>query len=263
MQNRTNLNTPKSSALQGLPDYNTYNFSLKEKIIYFTQSFLIISVFAYIFYRSFIALLLLLILIPFLMKKKKEKCIIRQKQKLSYEFKEMMESIIANLMAGYSVENSFISSYQDMNMLFGEKSLISKELLHISKGIRNNKNVEDLLHDFGKRSHISDISDFAEIFKIAKRSGGNLPNIIKRTSTIIGDKIEIRQKIDTVISSKKYEQSIMNIVPFGIILYIDMTSPGFFNSLYHNLLGYIIMTILLVIYILAYLLAEKITNISV
>ena len=86
--------------------------------------------------------------------------------------------------------------------------------------------------------------------------------MIRQTVDIISDKIEVSRKISTVISSKKMEQSVMNVVPFGIVLYIDASSPGFFDSLYHNPFGILIMTIVLVIYIFAYLLAEKITDIS-
>ena len=128
---------------------------------------------------------------------------------------------------------------------------------------RNNSNVEDLLLDFGIRSHIDDIKDFAEIFRIAKRSGGNLTEIIQQTADVIGEKMDVRRKLSTIISAKKMEQSIMNVIPFGIILYIDWSSPGFFDALYHNFTGILIMTALLGIYGLAYVLAGRIIDIKV
>ena len=245
-----------------MPDYDKYEFSFSEKVKVFIEGMAIIFLFSYIFYRSYLAIIILLPILPIFFKKKRNDYIKKQTERLTYEFREMMSSLIAALVAGYSVENAFAASYKDMLMLYGNNSLICNELSYINRAINNNRNIEELLQDFGNRSHSKDIKDFAEIFAIAKRSGGNLPSIIKRTAGIITDKIEISTKIATIISAKKYEQSIMNIVPFGIILYIDMTSPGFFNSLYHTPAGIGIMTILIIIYISAYLLAEKITDIK-
>lgn len=250
-------------AYTGMTDYDIYHFNIREWITYILLGVLVDGVFSYVFYRSAIAFIFLTPLIIVVVRKKKEECKLKRKQKLTLEFREMMNSVIANLGAGYSIENSFINTYRDMLLLFGREACITKEIAMIAKALKNNRNIENLLSDFGKRSHIQDIQDFAEVFKIAKRSGGNLPDMIKSTSDIISEKIEVKRKIETIISSKKFEQSIMNVVPFGIILYLDVTSPGFFDSLYHNLTGILIMTTLLIIYFAAYLLAEKITAITI
>ena len=65
-----------------------------------------------------------------------------------------------------------------------------------------------------------------------------------------------------LVAAKKYEQQIMNLVPMGIILYIRVSNPGYFDSLYHNLAGVLIMTAALALYLAAYLLSEKILEIT-
>ena len=106
------------------------------------------------------------------------------------------------------------------------------------------------------------VTDFAEVFSIAKRSGGNLPDILNNTASAISDRIDVSREIETQVSAKKMEQRIMDMVPFGIILYIDSTTPGFFDPLYHNVVGAALMTVLLVVYVIAFLLGEKILKIS-
>ena len=221
------------------------------------------GLFTYIFYRSFIAFLILCPVTVFVLRKEKNKYHDKRKSDLTIQFRELMNSLISSLQAGYSIENSFIRAYQDMAMLFTEKSYICDELGFIVKALRNNRNIEELLYDFGVRSDVRDIKDFAEVFKIAKRSGGDLPGMIGQTADVINEKIEVNRKISTIISSKKMEQSIMNVVPFGIVLYIDASSPGFFDSLYHTPVGIAVMTGVLGVYIFAYLLAEKITDINI
>ncbi len=246
-----------------LPDYDEYTWSIPEAIFYVAQGAGIIFLFSYIFYRSvFAAIFLSPILIPFLKEKKKES-VEKRKRELSVQFREMMNSVIAGLQAGYSVENAFAHSYEDIVLLFGENSMMSMELKNLRRSLKNNINLEDVLTSLGERSHISDIADFAEVFRIAKRSGGDLPGILKNAASVITDKMEVRREITTMISAKKMEQNIMNVVPFGIILYIDFSSPGFFDSLYHNLFGVVLMSVMMGIYLFAYFLAKKITDIAV
>lgn len=244
-------------------DYAVYRLSLREIITYGFEGLGITALIAYVFYRSYIAFF---IISPLTLLFVRNKCSdLRDKRYLvlSIQFKELMNSMIASLQAGYSIENSFVHSYSDLSLLFGKGSYIAREVGIIVKGMRNNSNVEDLLMDFGLRSHVDDIRDFAEIFKIAKRSGGNLPRMIQQTADIIGEKMDVRRKIATIISAKKMEQSIMNIIPFGIILYIDWSSPGFFDALYHNITGILIMTAMLGVYLFAYMMARKIIDIKV
>jgi len=187
---------------------------------------------------------------------------VKRKEQLTVQFREMMIAVIASLQAGYSIENAFLRTYEDLCLLFGKRSMIARELLGMNRELRNNRNIEEILQEFSARSHIPEIADFAEVFRIAKRSGGDLPSILQHTADLISQKIDVRREIATQISAKKMEQLIMDLVPFGIILYIDATSPGFFEPLYHNGMGVILMTVLLGVYITAYLMAQKILNIA-
>ena len=87
---------------------------------------------------------------------------------------------------------------------------------------------------------------------------------------IMGDTVErIRQKMDvereieTVVTAKKMEQRIMDVVPFGIVFYVCITSPEFLSPLYGNLPGVCVMTLCLVGYVAALVLSEKILDIKV
>ena len=73
----------------------------------------------------------------------------------------------------------------------------------------------------------------------------------------------MREEIDTMLRGKQYEQKIMRAVPLLILIYMDLTSPGFFSVLYGSLLGRAIMTGCLAVYLAALYLAEKISNIQV
>ncbi|WP_155828027.1 type II secretion system F family protein [Butyrivibrio sp. VCB2006] len=152
---------------------------------------------------------------------------------------------------------------KDMDILYGKNSDISFYLSKISKGLRNSVPLEKLIFGMGKETGNTDIQDFALVFAVAKRSGGNMTEIIDRTIGVISGKLEVEKEIDVLISAKRLEARIMNMVPFFIIFYISVTSPGFFDSLYHNFLGIILMSVCMAIYCVSYVLSEKIVNITI
>jgi tight adherence protein B len=131
------------------------------------------------------------------------------------------------------------------------------------RGLENNVVLEKLLYELGVRSRLPDIMQFADVFLIAKRSGGNMTEILEKTAGVIEQKIETDKEVQLMISARKVEQKIMNMVPFLIIFYIGTTSRGFFEVLYHNLIGVAVMTVCLLFYGAAYLLSRRIVEIEV
>ena len=79
----------------------------------------------------------------------------------------------------------------------------------------------------------------------------------------IRQKSEVEREIETVVTAKRTEQRIMDFVPFGILFYVGATSPEFLKPLYGNLLGVSVMTVCLLGYLGAFLLAEKILDIQI
>ena len=87
--------------------------------------------------------------------------------------------------------------------------------------------------------------------------------ILQKTARILGDKIDVKKEIEATVAGKKSEQWIMSMMPFGIILYMQITSPGFLQVLYGNVFGVVTMTVCLLIYFLAYWMGKKIVDIEV
>lgn len=191
-------------------------------------------------------------------RKEKEK-----RQRLRNEFKEAILSVAANLRAGYAVENAFRETLQEMKMLYGKETVIYQELYKIVQGLANQISIETLMGQFAKRAKLSEIQEFADIFAIAKKSGGNLTEIIYETAGTISEKIAVEKEIQVLTAAKRLEQNVMSMIPFAIVLYVGTTSPGYFDVLYTTVSGKAVMTVCLGIYMAAYMLGVKITEIQV
>ena len=188
---------------------------------------------------------------------------LKQKERIAIEFKDGMQAVVSSLTAGYSIENSFRESLEELKMLYGTKTLIYKGFSRIVNRLNLNMNIEDAFDEFAKECEVEEIDIFAQILHYAKRSGGNLIDIIRSTTETISEKIDVKREIRTIISAKQFEQNIMNYVPIVIILYMRITSGEMFQKVYGNIFGIIMMTACLAVYIFARLLAEKIVDIKV
>lgn len=245
-----------------IPD-NSSGLDRRDNLSCILEGVGIMFLFAWFFYRSVFVLPFLIPVGMFYQKEKKKRLWKKRKREIAVQFKDAILAVSANQKAGYSVENSFIQSYDDIALLYGKESMICTELYTVIAGLKNNIPIEELLHNFGKRSDIEDIIEFSQVFAVAKRSGGNLTEIIERSVSVIEDKVETEREIQTVISARQMEQKIMNIVPFGILLYISAASKGFFDVLYKNVAGIIIMSICMAAYIGAVWLSNRIVDIEV
>ena len=201
----------------------------------------VVIFFAWFFYRSIWAVPLLFPLGILYFRR----CVNRQcrknRQELTMQFKECILSVANSLRSGYALENAFLESREDIRMIL-------------------NITLEELISDLADRSGIEEIEQFSAILNIAKRGGGNVTQIIRTTAEVISNKVETMQEMLTMLQGRRLEQNVMEIMPFGISLYIAAAYPGYFGTLYHNGMGIIVMTLCLAVYAGAYLLGEKILD---
>lgn len=247
----------------GLIHYEKYPISLSEKARCLVEGSLIVAVFAYFFYRSIAAFFLLMPVLFFYQKEKKKRLRRQHSEKLEKEFREVLLSVNVNLQAGYSIENAFPEAYKDVVNLFGNSSDMARELQIIRRGMGNGIPLEQLLADLGRRCPGGEIAEFAEVFSIAKMTGGRWQEVMRKTINIIQEKAEIKEEIQTLIHARRMESRIMCIIPFFILLYIDLTSKGYFDPLYHNLAGICIMTGCMLMYCFAVYWIDRISDINV
>lgn len=186
-----------------------------------------------------------------------------RKWELNLQFRDGITSISSALNAGYSIENAICEAKKDLLLMYDENTIIVKEFQYMIYQMNNNQTVEEILQDFAERSSVEDIHNFAEVFITAKRTGGDIIKIIRTTSNSISDKLEVKREILTLITAKKFESNIMNVIPLGIILYMWVCSPGFLDPLYGNILGIGIMSVALLLYGVAYVISQQIINIEV
>lgn len=218
---------------------------------------------AFLFYRSAWGLCLLVASVPFCIHRTKEKVRKMRNKRMEQQFLSAIRAVSDALTAGYSLESAWRYAMEELEHLYGNKGEIYREFYQMNQKIRMNEPVEQLLHEFAVRSDNEDICQFSEILLYVKRSGGNLTEIIRKTSRRMQEKSEILREIETGIAAKRAEQKMMMLLLPGILFFITLSSPEYSSTLYGNPAGIIVMSICLLGYVGAFFWSEKIMTIPI
>ncbi|WP_244324556.1 type II secretion system F family protein [Sporofaciens musculi] len=217
----------------------------------------------WLYYRSLWLTLLLLPLFIWHFRMMEEECVRKKEMEFQVQFKEAIQAVSAALNTGYSVENAFREAQKELKLIYPETARISKELLFIIRQLRIHVPMEQILEELGMRVQIEDVRNFVTVFAAAKKNGGNMIAIIQDTVRQIGDKIDVKREIDTILAAKRYEFRVMSAIPYAIIGYMSFSFPEFMDSLYGNIFGIGVMTVCLGIYMGAYYLGVRMIRIEV
>jgi len=223
----------------------------------------IIFLLAYLFYRSIIIALLFTPASLFYPSFRDKRTEALRKEEISVQFKDMLYSLSSSMSAGRTFESALKDVRRDLRVLYpGNESSIMTEVDIMIRKLECNEPVESVVMDFADRMESEDIRNFAEVLKIGKRTGANLLEVIKNTTSIINDKLEIRHEIDTMLAERKFEQKILNIIPIAMILILSVSAPSYMEPVFTTTEGRIITTISIALLCIAWFLSKKITDIK-
>lgn len=223
----------------------------------------IILLASYLFYGTCWAAILLSPYLFWYMKSWEKQLIQKRKQSFQLQFKEAIQSLSAALNVGYSVENAMREVWKELPLLYQKEERILKEFHFMIRQMEMNLPMETILKEFAERTEDEEVRLFVTVFAMAKRSGGDMIGIIRNAIYKIGEKIDVKREIDTMMSAKRLEFHIMSAVPFAMICYMKVSFPAFMKILYGNVFGVIVMSICLGVYVTAFEFGKRIVEIEV
>lgn len=223
----------------------------------------LICIVSYLFYGTLLGAILLSPYLIWYMKSWQKEAIKKKQQSFRGQFKETIQSLSAALSVGYSVENAMREAVKDLKGIYKKEELILRELVFMIRQLQMNMTAENVLQEFAARTGDEDVQTFVTVFTMAKRSGGDTLDIIRNAVRQMSEKIDVEREIVTIMSAKKLEFRIMTAIPFGMILFLKLSFPEFLDVLYGNILGVVIMTVCLLIYLAAYEGGKRIVEIEV
>lgn len=181
--------------------------------------------------------------------------------KLKKQFCDFASALTNALASGMNMNDSLNAVYFDLQSQYSDEAYIVVEVQEILNGVNNNIPIETMLEDFGIRSGVDDIVNFANVFATCYRTGGDIKSIVRRTTEIISEKVMISSEIETTITSNKMQMNVMNVLPIVIILLMRLMSKDFANS-FSTIIGVVGLTVSAGLTIAAYKVGQKIMDIK-
>ncbi|WP_243767308.1 type II secretion system F family protein [Paenibacillus agricola] len=244
--------------------YNDYEMTTLETALTILVAMFLLGGIGYVFYQHLIAAAFLAMLGLYAPRLRKKELVIKRKSLLQLQFKQALASLSSALSAGKSVENAFQDTLIDLRLLYPDpRALIVRELETINRRIENGETIELALKDLSERSQIDDIGQFTEVFVTCKRTGGNLVHVIRRTASIIQEKLDIQQEISVMMAQKRFESRVLAFAPVIVIAVLSFSSPDYMEPIYQGITGYLIMTVALVVLLGCFGITKMIMNIKV
>lgn len=244
-------------------DYRMYRFRRTEKVRLLLVSVGITVLVDFLCYRTVWAVGIFVPVLWLYTGYQRRRIIQERKNRLYGRFRELLVSLRSALHSGYSLENAVAEAAAELGAVYGKEDLLTRELNFMVRQMKVGISAEQLFLDLGARSGITDIRTFAAVLAAAKRTGGNLEEILENTWGTFCARIDTAREIEAATAARKYEQMVMNLVPLGMILYVQAAFPDYLDVFYGNLIGRILMTACLLIYLAAFLLGERLLRVEV
>ncbi|REK77778.1 pilus assembly protein TadB [Paenibacillus paeoniae] len=252
-----------SSNAGRLTRYTDYQLNRRELFFSVTAGYVVLFGATYLFYQSVLLSLILSACGAAAPKWRRKSLLEGRRNRLKLQFKEALFSLTSSLAAGRSLENAFRGVLEDMKLLYSDEGTdMLKEVQILIHRLDNFEPLEGALRDLAERADMDEITQFVEALTTCKRSGGDLLEVMRRTSTIIGDKLTVEGDIKILLAQKRFESRIMMAVPFVFLVFLNMAASDYIKPLYSGL-GYVIMTALLLLLLVCFWIMDRIMRIDI
>jgi tight adherence protein B len=243
-------------------DYRQYRLSAKQWVISFAMAWATIFAVGIVFYGDSWMAAVLGLAGVYYPRMRRMALMIRRRKQLTEQFKHALQALSSALGAGKSLESAFVEAIFDLRLLYPDpRTFIVKELEAINFQVENRIPIEKAFEQFSHRSGVEDIVQFSEILSTCKRSGGDLNFVIRRTSDLIGEKLDIEQEISVQIAQKRFESKVLSVIPIAVIGLLKFSSADYMQPLYQDL-GRVIMTLSLMLLALCFAWTKRIMRMS-
>ena len=236
----------------------------KETVLFVAVLTGVIGGASYLFYEN----LILIVLLPILYRKAKglylaykEK---KRKNQILGEFRDFLFSLSTSFSTGRHMMEAMEEGRFYLSEIHGAKSLLKDELDWMLKAVHEtDETVLDVMERFAKKMNLEDIYTFVDSFRVCRETGGDMIQAVNQAATLLSDKIYLEQEMRTLIYQKKLEGRMIAVMPFAMILFLQMMSPGYLEVMYTTLMGRFMMSVALGLNVLTVLWIERMTNIEV
>jgi len=185
--------------------------------------------------------------------------------------------IILNIFRKKKIENQIHQAIIIMNNAFksGKSTIqaveiasiklpkpINKEFKRIHQELKYGLSASVVFDRFSKRVNIPEAEYLSSSLTILNKTGGNIIAVFNSIEKTMFDKKKLREELKNSTMVSNLVVKILLAVPVLIVLIIYMLDPTYFNPFFDSVLGYVLLIISLIMFIIYAYLLEKIVRVE-
>ena len=181
----------------------------------------------------------------------------RRREAINQALPDALAQIAGAMRAGATFLNALETMVEETD------GPISQEFSLMLREQRMGLTLNESLENVAERVQTEEMDLMITAAQISRELGGNLSDIFERLSHTLRRKIEMEGKIDALTSQGKLQGWVVSALPFFIILALCAIEPESMRPIFTTLLGWIFLTIIVVLEILGAVMIKKIVTIDV
>lgn len=142
-------------------------------------------------------------------------------------------------------------------------SPMSQELDVLIKEYQLGTPLDDALDNLGRRIGSKTLSGMVMALKIARRSGGNLTEMLETAAASLREFARLESVVRAKTAEGKAQAFVIGVIPAPMVLAIHAIDSRFFEPLFHSLLGQVVIAGAVLLWTIAILAARKILDVDV
>jgi tight adherence protein B len=152
----------------------------------------------------------------------------RRQKKFGAQFPDALDTIVRSLRAGHPVPTAIAMVGREM------PDPIGSEFGVVSDEITYGADLETVMRNLDRRVGSDDLPLFITAVGIQSTTGGNLGEILENLSGVIRQRFKMRRKVRALAAEGRASAMILSALPIGLFVVIQITSPDFYASVWHE-----------------------------
>ena len=139
---------------------------------------------------------------------------------------------------------------------------LRQELDQLLKEVRLGATLDDALRQMAARVKSSTLGAVVTVLLVGKRTGGELPALLETAAASLREMARLEGVIRTKTAEGRMQVVVLAVAPLGAYFGFKLMDPHFFDPLTESLIGYSIIGLSIVLWLLALYTARKILNVD-
>ena len=139
---------------------------------------------------------------------------------------------------------------------------ISSEFKRMHQEMKYGLSVDVVFDRFAKRMNLEEAEYLSSSLTILNRTGGNIVAVFNSIEKTLFDKKKLKEELKNLTSVSNLLVKILLLVPVFIVLVIYILNPNYFDPFFESTLGYILVVIVLILFIVYAYLLQKVIKVE-